>query len=89
MSKILLIGMLAGSAFDVGTTDYALSHPGVYEANPLMRNRGVRITVNVVVPFMLYKMIKGKSTKVQLGVAGSYIAAKTFVGIHNLREVRK
>lgn len=84
LSELLLIGMLAGSAFDLGTTEYGLRHPGIYEGNPLMRNRGVRVTVNIAAPILLYKAIKGKGKKTQWIVASSYIGSKAAVGLHNL-----
>lgn len=89
MSKILLIGLLAGSAFDVGSTEIALRHPGLHESNPLMTNRGVRITVNIAVPIILYKMIKDKPVKTQLGIAVPYITFKTWAGMHNLKLAKK
>ena len=88
MSKILLVLMLGASAFDVGTTEVALSR-GLHEANPLMKNQAVRITVNIAVPIAIYKSIKGKPKKTQIAVAGSYIGLNAFVGIHNILEIKK
>ena len=42
--------MFAASGADVATTEWALRQPGVYEANPFMRNRGVRIATHALVP---------------------------------------
>ena len=89
LSEILLIGMLVGSAVDLGTTEYGLKYPGIHEANPLMRNRGVRITVNIAAPLCLYRLIKDKNKKTQLIVAGSYIGIKAFAGVHNYKVIQK
>ncbi len=88
MSKILLVAMLAASAFDVGTTEVGLARGGA-ELNPLMRSRAVRVTVNVAVPVGLYKVIRGRPVKTQLAIAGPYVGFKTFLGARNLAIARK
>ena len=89
LSKLLFIGMLAGSAFDISTTEIALQYPGLVESNPLMRNRTVRIAVNIAVPIGIYKLTKDKPRKIQIAIAGSYIGLKTVVGFHNLSTINK
>ena len=89
LSKVLLIGMLAASAFDIGTTEHGLKHRGMYEANPLMKNRGVRVTVNIAAPIALYFAIRNKPKKVQILATVPYIGLKTFVGVHNLKLASK
>ena len=88
LSKILFIGMLAGSAVDVGTTELALSRPGFYETNPLIGNRAVRITINVAVPIALWKLTKDKPVKQQILYCAPYIGLKAYAGIHNWKEIQ-
>lgn len=87
-SRLLFIGMLVGAAVDIGSTEYALSKPGFHEMNPVMGNRGVRISVNIAVPIMLWKMTKDKPVKEQLLFTLPYIGLKAFAGFHNFRVIK-
>lgn len=46
---VLGIGIYVTKATDIATTELALGRPGVYEANPLLHNRGVRVAASAVV----------------------------------------
>lgn len=88
METALFIAWLATSTVSVGTTEYAIAHGG-YEMNPLMRNRGVRITVNVAVPVTYLLTRKHLSKKQRYIILASATACRTADMIHNIRQVRK
>jgi len=89
MDKILLIGMLTASAVDIGTTEFVLRMPGISEVNPLMKSRGVRITVNIATPIIIWKLTRGKSKKIQLAAALPYISAHVVAATLNYRTILK
>jgi hypothetical protein len=54
MTTNMLALMIAASAADLVSTEYALASGHAAEGNPLMRSRPLRITTNLTVPFLAY-----------------------------------
>ena len=86
---ILLIGF---SGADLATTEYALTQPGFYEANPLMQERWVRVPVNVgVTGFVYWHTNKLRKTNPKLAWVYriAMVAVWGYATAHNLREIHK
>lgn len=83
------MGMFVAASGDVASTEWGLSRAGVYEANPLMRNRAVRIGTHVMAPMAMWwasEQLYNKGQRklawaVRIGVAAAY-------GYASLRNVR-
>lgn len=92
-----MIAWLALTATDLGTTEYCLSRPPVVvdgqtyrlvEANPLVRNRSIRVTVNVA-PIVVYLMKRDDLTpKERKLVLVSAAGVKAFLTVWNVRQAR-
>jgi hypothetical protein len=83
------IGMFVASGADLASTEFGLSRPGIQEANPLQRNRNVRILSHVAAPALMYWMTeklhdKGR-TKTALFARIGFNVAYSYVVMHNLR----
>jgi hypothetical protein len=87
--KVLGVTMFAVSAADFASTDRALSHPGVYEANPVQGNRNVRLLSHVAVPAFMYfvteKLEDNGKPKLALIARIGFNVAYSYVVMHNLR----
>ena len=81
--------MFAASAGDLATTEWGLTRSGVYEANPLVANRNVRVTAHVVVPTLVWwttnKMRQNGHHKAALWIRIGVTAAYGYAIMHNLR----
>ncbi len=69
LSQFVLAG---GVTADAATTEIALRRPGVYEANPLQRNRGVRLGTHagiaIGLPLLESRALAGKGRRARLVV---------------------
>lgn len=86
---ILLVGF-AGA--DLATTEYALSQPGFYELNPIMREQWVRISSKVAVTgFVYWHSAKVRKTNPKLALAYrlAVVALWGYATAHNLRELNR
>ena len=83
------VGMFAASAGDLATTEWGLNQPGIYEANPLAGNRGVRVTAHVLVPAAVWwttkRLHQDGHDKAALWVRIAVTAAYGYAVMHNLR----
>jgi len=83
--------MAASSAADVASTEWGLRQPGVFERNPLMGNRSLRIGVHVATPAAVWwlteRMHRQGQKKVALIVRISVVAAYGYATLHNLRTL--
>jgi hypothetical protein len=83
------VGMFATSAGDLATTEWGLNQPGIYEANPLAGNRGVRVSAHVLVPVAVWwttkRLHKNGHDKTALWVRIAVTAAYGYAVMHNLR----
>ena len=83
------VGMFAASAGDLASTEWGLSQPGVYEANPLASNRGIRVSTHVLVPVAVWwttkHLHKNGHDKAALWVRIAVTAAYGYAVMHNLR----
>jgi len=83
------VGMFAASAGDLATTEWGLSQPGVYEANPLAGNRSVRFTAHVLVPAAVWwttkRLHENGHDRAALWVRIAVTAAYGYAVMHNLR----
>ena len=84
------IAMFAASTADVATTEWALSRPQNYEANPLMANRGVRIAAHAALPAAAWWttewMQKQGHRKAALFLRIGVTAGYSFLALHNSRS---
>jgi hypothetical protein len=82
--------MFSASAGDLASTEWGLTQPGIYEANPLAGNRGVRLTTHVLVPTAVWwttKRLHEKGhDKAALWVRIAVTAAYGYAVMHNLRS---
>ena len=87
--KMFGAGMFIASGADVASTEYALTRPGVYEANPLQRNRTVRILTHAAVPALMYyftaKAHDSGKPKLALLARIGFTVGYSYVVMHNLR----
>jgi len=87
------VGMFLATSGDAVSTEWGLSRPGVYEANPLMRNRAVRIGAHVAVPTLMWwasdHFYKNGQRKVAWALRIGMTAAYGYVTLHNVRKVSK
>lgn len=85
------VGMFAAASGDAASTEWGLSRAGVYEANPLMRSRAVRIGTHVAVPAAMwwasdYLYNKGER-KLAWAMRIGVVAAYGYATLHNVRTV--
>lgn len=85
MDVALLTCLLAGHTADLTTTEIALRRPHAVEGNILLKNRGVRISVNVGATVAEYQWLHRKSRKTKFIACGALLAARTAVSVRNLR----
>jgi hypothetical protein len=83
------IGMFAASAGDLASTEWGLSQPGIYEANPVVGHRGVRLTAHALVPaavwFTTKRLHEDGHDRAALWVRIAVTAAYGYAVMHNLR----
>jgi hypothetical protein len=83
------VGLFAASAGDLASTEWGLSQPGIYEANPLAGNRGVRLATHVLVPAAVWwttkRLHKNGHDRAALWVRIAATAAYGYAVMHNLR----
>jgi hypothetical protein len=87
------IGMYIAAAGDLASTEWALSHPQVYEQNPLMSNRGVRIAAHVLAPTAMWWttdwMRKRGHSRSALLMRIGMTAGYGYLTVHNLRTAAR
>jgi len=49
---------VVGTVADLASTEYALQQPGIEEVNPFASNRAVRLAINAVLVWSLYRLQK-------------------------------
>jgi hypothetical protein len=90
--KALGVGMFVSAGADLASTELSLSRPGVYEMNPLQRNRSVRILSHVAAPAIAYwvtdKLHKKGNTRAALLFRIGFNVAYSYVVMHNLRTAQ-
>ena len=83
------VGMFAASAGDLASTEWGLTHPGIYEMNPLVTHREVRVSAHILVPAAVWwttKRLREKGhDKAALWVRIGVTAAYGYAVMHNLR----
>jgi hypothetical protein len=86
-TKMLAL-MLAASAADLASTEYALASGYAAEGNPLMQSRSFRITTSLAVPLLAYLLMRknpqlGKWVSiVHVGMHGSFAAWNVYTGVN-------
>lgn len=88
LDAALLTCLVLGHGLDMGSTEVALRRPNVVEGNVFMKNRGVRISFNVVEIGAEYRILHKKSKKVKLITCGALLGVRTALSVRNL-EVGK
>lgn len=87
--KMFGAGMFIVSGADLASTELALGRTGVREANPLQRNRSVRILSHAVAPALMYcltdKLHKSGRPKLALLARLGFTIGYSYVVMHNLR----
>lgn len=87
--KILGAGMFFAAGADLASSEYGLSHSGVYEVNPLQRNRDVRILVHAAAPAFMYfvtdKLRDNGKPRLALLARIGFTIAYSYVTMNNLR----
>ena len=83
------LSMFAASAGDIATTEWGLSRPGIYEANPFVGNRGVRLSTHALVPVAVWwttkRLHRDGHDRAALWVRIAVTAAYGYAVMHNLR----
>ena len=83
------IGMFAASAGDLASTEWGLTQPGIYEANPLAAHRGVRVSTHALVPAAVWwaskRLHQNGHDRAALWVRIAVTAAYGYAVMHNLR----
>ncbi len=82
MTKIMLVLMLCSSAADFASTEYGLAG-GAIEANPLMKNRGVRIATAVGIPLLIYAITRERPKLAKWTVI-CYVTGKSAIAGRNI-----
>jgi hypothetical protein len=81
--------MFSASAGDLASTEWGIAQPGIYEANPLAGNRGVRLSTHVLVPTAVWwttkRLHENGHDKAALWVRIAVTAAYGYAVMHNLR----
>jgi len=89
--KVLGYGVYATRAGDIVSTELALRRANTYEANPLMRNRTIRMTSSVAtavgINYMTSKLHK-HHPRAALWVRIATVVGWGYVTAHNLRVGR-
>ncbi len=88
--SVLGVGMFAVAGADLASTELGSSRPGVYEANPLQSNRGVRVATHVAAPALMYwvtdRLHRSGKPKLALIARLGFNVAYSYVVMHNLRS---
>ena len=90
MWDALGILLVAFAGADLATTEYALTRPGFYEANPLMQERWVRVPVKVGVTGFVYwhtEKLRENHPKLAFAYRVMVVAMWGYAVAHNLREI--
>jgi hypothetical protein len=88
MTTKMLVLMLAASAADLASTEYALASGYAAEGNPLMQSRSFRMTTSLAVPVLAYLLTRknpqlGKWVSiVHVGMHGSFAAWNVYTGVN-------
>lgn len=87
--KAFGVGMVVAAAGDLVSTELGLRHPSIYEANPLQRDRGVRIGMHAVAPVLTYwaseRVRRSGRPKMALLIRIGVTVAYSYAVMHNLR----
>jgi hypothetical protein len=85
------VGMFLAASGDVATTEWGLGRPGIYEANPIMKNRTVRISTHAVVPTVVWwassKLHQDGKHKLAWAMRIAVVAAYGYATLHNYRTI--
>jgi hypothetical protein len=88
--SVLGVGMFAVAGADLASTELGWSRPGVFEVNPLQRNRGVRVATHVAAPALMYwvtdRLHRSGRPKLALMARLGFNVAYSYVVMHNLRS---
>jgi hypothetical protein len=83
------IGMFVASGADLASTELSLARPGIYESNPLQRNRSVRLLTHAAAPAFMYwvsdRVRKNGNPKLAFAMRIGFNVAFSYVVMHNLR----
>ncbi len=89
MFRMFGAGMFIASGADLASTEYALSLPGIHEANPLQRNRSIRFLSHAAAPVAMYylteKLHDSGKPKLALLARIGFTVGYSYVVMHNLR----
>lgn len=87
--KIFGASMFIVAGADLASTEYGLSRPGIYEANPVQGNRNMRILTHAAVPAFMYfvteKLHDSGKPKLALLARIGFTVGYSYVVMHNLR----
>ena len=87
--KAFGVGMVVAAGGDLVSAELGLRHPGVYETNPLQRNRAVRIGTHTVAPALVYwaseRVRRGGRPQMALLVRIGLTVAYSYAVMHNVR----
>lgn len=86
-------GMFIAAAGDAASTEWSLSQTGIYERNPLMTNRAVRLSTHVLAPTLAWWATERMHHKghvrsallLRIGITAGY----SFLTVHNLRAAAR
>jgi hypothetical protein len=90
---VLGVGMFVAASGDVASTEWGLTRPYLYEANPLMRRRPIRIASHAAVPLAMWwasdQLHKNGQRKLATAMRIGVIAAYGYATLHNTRMLSK
>ena len=91
-STVFGISMFVAATGDLATTEIALGRPGMYEANPLQRNRTVRVVSHIAVPALIWwateRVEKKGNGKLALVLRVAVTAIYSYATMHNAQQLR-
>jgi len=83
------VGMFVAASGDAASTEWGLTRPYLYEANPLMRSRPIRIASHAVVPLVTWwasdHLHKNGQRKLALAMRIAVVAVYGYATLHNTR----
>jgi hypothetical protein len=83
------VGIFAASAGDLASTELGLTRLGAFEANPLQRNRMVRVSSHLAVPALVWwtsdRLHARGKTKLALAMRIGFTIAYGYATLHNSR----
>jgi hypothetical protein len=87
----LVPALILSKVLELGVTEYGINSGRMVEANPIIRDRTTRISVNsafMLASPILYKEIKKKNKKLALATGIVLVVGNSYLVYRNLRIVK-